>query len=139
MNSNNNLLSYIAKNAEIGKDLYAQIIGLEHYNSKFKLTLKKRLIDYENICSYVKDLQKDEDTSLDIKDISSYFSANFNLCKYSSENNTAKMLLLDSISGIINIKKNVIDTPQIDNSTKKLAQSLSDAELENIQEIKKFT
>jgi hypothetical protein len=134
-----NMLLYIAKNAEIGKDLYAQIIGVEHYNNQFKLTLKKRLIDYDNICSYINDIQKDQNIDAESKNISSYFSTNFNFCKDAPENNTAKMLLLDSISGIINIKKNITESPQIDNSTKRLAQLLSDTELKNMNEIKKFT
>lgn len=140
MNSNDNLFFYIAKNAEIGKNLYAQIIGNEQYDNHFKLLLKKRLIDYDNICSCINDIQNERNIAIDDdKNVSSYFSANFNACKDLSENNAAKMLLLDSMCGVINIKKNILDNPDTNNSTTKLAQSLFNAELKNVNEIKKFT
>ena len=142
MDSNSELLTYIHKNAEMGKDTISHLMNITS-DIGFKSMLQSQYREYNAINNISeKKLKVRQKEARDINPVtkaSSYLSINLNTLMNKTPSHLSEMLIQGSTMGVIDISKKINEYQlTADKDVMELANSLLGIEQRNIDECKKY-
>lgn len=142
MNANNEeLLNFIFKNAEMGKETTAQLIDIVE-DENYKRILESQLEEYTRI--YDISVQKLKKHNEEIKPINPFSKAsahtmiNMRTLTNKSPSHISDMLIKGTTMGIVDMTKKIKEYPDADEEILDLANRLLELEEKNIEECKKY-
>ncbi|MDP4152519.1 MAG: hypothetical protein Q8865_03615 [Bacillota bacterium] len=141
MSKDTELLNYIYKNAEMGKNSISQLIDISD-DTNFRNVLKSQLTEYQNIFDKSKDKMKalnhNPDSIGAIAKVSTYMSVKGNTLIDKTSSHMAQMMIQGSTMGVTDITRHLKDYDNSDPEVKGLADKLLKTEQTNIDEMKKY-
>ena len=142
LDANNELLTYIHQNAEMGRDTVRQLMGIAR-DPEFQTLLRSQYREYNAMSNISeKKLRARDKPAKDIGPLTkatAYLSINLNTLADKSPTHLSEMMIRGSTMGVIDMTKKINEySPSADPDVIDLAGSLLSFEQHNIEECKRF-
>lgn len=142
LDANSELLTYIHKNAEMGKDTISHLMTVTN-DIGFKTMLQSQFKEYNMINNIsekkLKTQQKEARDVGPVTKATSYLSINLNTLMNKTPSHLSEMIIQGSTMGVIDITKKINEYQlTADKDVMELATDLLSIEQRNIEECKKY-
>jgi hypothetical protein len=142
LDANNELLTYIHQNAEMGRDTVRQLMGIAK-DPEFQTLLRSQYREYNSVSNISeKKLRTRDKPAKDVGPMTktaAYLSINLNTLADKSPSHISEMLIKGSTMGVIDMTKRIKEySTAADPDVIDLADSLLRFEQHNIQECQRF-
>ena len=140
VNTNVELLNFIYKNAEMGKQTLPQLLEVCE-DASFREVILSQLREYQEICEAAASMAREEHQEAKgigaMAKISSYLSVNMNTMIDKTSSHLAEMMMQGSNMGIIEITQKLREYGDADGAVLALGQKLLKTEERNLEQLKK--
>lgn len=141
VNTNVELLNFIYKNAEMGKQTLPKLLEVCE-DAAFRPVIQSQLREYEDICAAAADMARRENSEAKgvnaLAKISSYLSVNMNTMIDKTSSHLAEMMMQGSNMGVIEITQKLKEFGDADEEVLSLGRKLLKTEERNLEQLKKY-